>query len=63
MDLRLGKNAVIFKDTFSLTKKKCKTEHNIHVTPVYDIEIPSRIDASCNSQENVMVLNQNTVVH
>ena len=26
-----------------------------------DIEIPSRIDASCNSHENVRVSNQNTV--
>ena len=24
MHLRLGKNAVFFKDTFSLSKKKCK---------------------------------------
>ena len=26
-----------------------------------DIEIPSKIDACCNSHENLMVLNQNTV--
>ena len=35
MDLRLGKNAVIFKDTFCLSKKKCTNGHNIHDTLVY----------------------------
>ena len=63
MDLRLGKNAVIFKDAFCLPKKKCKNGHNIQMHLSMDIKIPSRIDACCNSHENVMVLNQNTAVH
>ena len=28
-----------------------------------DMKIPKRIDACCNFHENVMDLNQNTVVH
>ena len=32
--LRLGKNAVIFKDAFYLPKKKCTNGHNIHDTLV-----------------------------
>ena len=35
MDLRLGKNAVIFKDTFCLSKKKSTNGHTIHDTLVY----------------------------
>ena len=35
MDLRLGKNAVFFKDTFCLSKKKCINGKNIHDTLVY----------------------------
>ena len=38
MDLRLGKNAVIFKDTFCLSKKKCTNGQNIHDTLVYGHE-------------------------
>ena len=35
MALRLSKNAVFFKDTFCLPKKKCTNGHNIHDTLVY----------------------------
>ena len=63
MGLRLGKNAVFFKDTFCLSKEKCTDGQNIHDTLVYGLEDPTRIDASCNFYENVMDLNQNTVVH
>ena len=35
MDLRLGKNAVIFKDAFCLPKEKCTNGHNIHDALVY----------------------------
>ena len=35
MDLRFGKNAVFFKNTYCLSKKKCTTGHNIHDTLVY----------------------------
>ena len=35
MDLRLGKYAVIFKDTFCLSKKKCTNGQNIHDALVY----------------------------
>ena len=63
MGLRLGKNAVFFKDTFCLSKKKCTDGQNIHDTLVYGHEDPTRIDACCNFYENVMDLNQNTVVH
>ena len=35
MDLRLGKYAVIFKDTFCLSKKKCTNWQNIHDALVY----------------------------
>ena len=40
MDLRLGKNAVFFKDTFCLSKKKCTNGQNIHDTLVYGHEDP-----------------------
>ena len=63
MCLRLGKNAVFFKDTFCLSKKKCTDGQNFHDTLVYGHEDPIRIDACCNFYENVMDLNQNTVVH
>jgi len=63
MGLRLGKNAVLFKDTFCLSKKKCTNRQNIHDTLVYGHEDHTRIDACCNFYENVMDLNQNTVVH
>ena len=35
MDLRLGKNAVFFKDTFYLSKKMCTNGQNNHDTLVY----------------------------
>ena len=63
MGLGLGKNAVLFKDTFCLSKKKCTDVQNIHDTLVYGHEDPTRIDACCNFCENVMDLNQNTAVH
>ena len=63
MDLRLGKNAVFFKDTFCLSKKKCTNGQNIHDALSMDMNISTRIDACCNFHENVMDLNQNTVVH
>ena len=66
MDLRLGKNAVFFKDTFCLSKKKCTNGQNIHDAVMHwsmDMKIPTRINACCNFYENVMDLNQNTVVH
>ena len=63
MGLRLDKNAVFFKDTFCLSKKKCTGGQNIHDTLVYGHEDPPRIDACCNFYENVIDLNQNTVVH
>ena len=61
MDLRLGKNAIFFKDTFCLIKSKCTYGHNIHDTLVLDMKNPTRIDSCCNL--NVVDLNQNTVVH
>ena len=63
MDLRLGKNGVFFKDTFCLSKKKCTNGLNIHDALSMDMKISTRIDACCNFHENVMDLNQNTVVH
>ena len=38
MDLRLGKNAVFFKDTFCLSKKKCTIGQIIHDTIIYGHE-------------------------
>ena len=63
MDLRLSKNAVFFKDTFCLSKKKCTNGQDIHVALSMDMNISTRFDACCNFHENVMDLNQNTVVH
>ena len=63
MNLRLGKNAVFCKDTFCLSNKRCTDGLNIHDALVCGDEIPTRIDACCNFHENVMDLNQNTVVH
>ena len=40
MDLRLGKNAVVFKDTFCLSKKNCTNGQNIHDALVYGDEDP-----------------------
>ena len=54
------------KDTLCLSKKKCTNGQHIHDALVYmsmDINIPARIDAYCNFHENVMDLNQNTVVY
>ena len=47
MDLRLGKNAVFFKDTFCLSKKKWTNGQNIHDAMSVDIKISTRIDACC----------------
>ena len=63
MDLRLGKNAVFFKDTFCLSKKKCTNGQIIHDALSMDINISTRIDACCNFHENVMDFHQNNVVH
>ena len=63
MDLRLGKNAVFFKDAFCLSKKKCTNGQNIHDALSMDMNFSTRIDACCNFHENVMDLNQNTVVN
>ena len=63
MDLRLGNNAEFFKNAFCLSKKKCTNVHNIHDALSIDIKISTKIDACCNFHENVMDLNQNTVVH
>ena len=52
MNLRLDKNAVFWTNG-----------QNIHDALVYGHEDPTRIDACCNFYENVMDLNQNTVVH
>ena len=40
MDLKLGKNAVIFKEIFCLSKKKCTNGHNIHDALFYGHEDP-----------------------
>ena len=63
MDLRLGKNAVFFKDSFCLTKKMCTNGLKIHDALTMDMKIFTRIDACCNFHENVMDLNQNSIVH
>ena len=42
---------------------ECTNGHKIHDTLVYTHEDPPRIDACCNFHENVMDLEQNTVVH
>ena len=63
MNLRQGKNAVVFKDTFCLSKEKCTNGLNIHDALSIDMKISTRIDAFCNFHENVMDLNQNTEVH
>ena len=63
MAFRLGKNAVIFKDTFCLSKKSAQMGKTSMIHLSMDMKIPSRIDACCNFHENVMDLNQNTVVH
>ena len=64
MDLRLGKNAVFYKDTFCLSKKKCTNGLNIHdALSMDDMKISTRIDACCNFHENVMNLNKNAGVH
>ena len=48
MDLGLGKNAVFFKDSFCLSKKKCTNGLNIiHDALSVDIMISTRIDACC----------------
>ena len=41
---------------------KCTDWQNIHDTLVYGHEDPPRIDACCNFYENVMDLNQYTVL-
>ena len=40
MDLKLGKDAVFFKDIFCLSKKKDTNGQNIHDTLVYGHEDP-----------------------
>ena len=40
MDLRLGKNAVFFNDTFCQSNKKCTNGQNIYDTLVYGHEDP-----------------------
>ena len=42
MNLRLGKNAVFCKDTFSLSKKKWTNGQNIHDELVYGHEDPHK---------------------
>ena len=42
MDLKLGKNAVNFKDTFCLSKKKWTNGQNIHDALVYGHEDPHK---------------------
>ena len=63
MDLRLGKNAVFFKDTFCLSKKSAQMGIKSMIHLSIHMKIPPRIDACCNFHENVMDLEQNTVVH
>ena len=63
MNLRLGKNAVFCKDTFCLSKKKCTNGLNIHNALSMDMKISTRIDACCNFHENLIDLDQDTVVN
>ena len=63
MDLRLDKNAVFFKDIFCLSKKKCTNGQKFHDTLSVDMKIPTRIDACCKFHENLIDLDQNTVVN
>ena len=56
MDLRLGKGAVFFKDTFCMSKKKCTNGQTSMIHLSMDMEIPSRIDACCSFHEKKRII-------